>query len=429
MDEIANSPRFLQQKAFFDSIRNSPHAIAQRQRMESLLGGPAQRREMEELPGEPETAQRLAAEAKVTRRERSPGSPAQLAAPEPKPNNTGLPDGLKSGVESLSGMSLDSVKVHYNSSRPAQLDALAYAQGSDIHVAPGQDRHLPHEAWHVVQQAQGRVKPTMQMKGVPINDDGGLEHEADVMGARAILLRTDSNGVSGAPGHRETQDLESPRSTSSVVQPMLGFELEMHVLVDISGRPVPEKVLLGHYGAHNLEMVVDHGAAVEAPTPTAGHAGNMAFVDNRPGMPPGPKNLGRYDLDTAVGPGALHGPHDVKMEFHNPNVLPLPADPRAAMPPLNDLDPATWVLDTAGNRYTRPGGAAATPFNNASLAVLDNLIAQYQFEVENWEAGVATQLLLGISAAIGGWFAANPQPSLFSPLRSPSLGRNPAKIE
>src|SRR5437899_1109591 len=45
---------------------------------------------------------------------------------------TGLPDALKSGVESLSGMSLDNVDVHYNSSEPAQLDALAFTQGSDI---------------------------------------------------------------------------------------------------------------------------------------------------------------------------------------------------------------------------------------------------------------------------------------------------------
>jgi hypothetical protein len=105
---------------------------------------------------------------------------------ENKPNNTGMPDRLKSGVESLSGISMDNVKVHYNSSHPAQLNAHAYAQGTDIHVAPGQEQHLPHEAWHVVQQAQGRVQPTMQMKGgVPINNDTGLEHEADVMGARA----------------------------------------------------------------------------------------------------------------------------------------------------------------------------------------------------------------------------------------------------
>lgn len=103
-----------------------------------------------------------------------------------KTNKTGLPDGLKAGVENLSGMSMDHVRVHYNSAQPAQLNAHAYAQGSDIHLGPGQEKHLPHEAWHVVQQMQGRVRPTMQMKaGVGVNDDVGLEGEADVMGARA----------------------------------------------------------------------------------------------------------------------------------------------------------------------------------------------------------------------------------------------------
>jgi hypothetical protein len=103
-----------------------------------------------------------------------------------KANNTGLPDNLKSGIESLSGMSMDHVRVHYNSAQPAQLNAHAYAQGSDIHIAPGQEQHLPHEAWHVVQQAQGRVQPTMQMKsGEAVNDDARLEAEADTMGAKA----------------------------------------------------------------------------------------------------------------------------------------------------------------------------------------------------------------------------------------------------
>ena len=115
----------------------------------------------------------------------------------PQENRTGMPDNLKSGIESLSGLSMDAVRVHYNSSQPPQLNALAYAQGTDIHIAPGQEQHLPHEAWHVVQQAQGRVQPTMQMKdGVSVNDDAGLEHEADMMGAKAV--------VSGSQG--ESQD-------------------------------------------------------------------------------------------------------------------------------------------------------------------------------------------------------------------------------
>jgi Domain of unknown function (DUF4157) len=107
-----------------------------------------------------------------------------------KKNNTGLPDQLKSGIENLSGHSMDDVKVHYNSSAPAQLNAHAYAQGTDIHVAPGQEKHVPHEAWHVVQQKEGRVKPTKQLKSkVNINDDVSLEKEADVMGAKAMQMR------------------------------------------------------------------------------------------------------------------------------------------------------------------------------------------------------------------------------------------------
>ncbi|MFK7748141.1 MAG: DUF4157 domain-containing protein [Kordia sp.] len=107
-----------------------------------------------------------------------------------KKNNTGLPDNLKSGMENLSGHSLDDVKVHYNSSKPAQLNAHAYAQGTNIHVASGQEKHLAHEAWHVVQQKQGRVQPTKTVNGAKINDNIGLEKEADVMGGKALQMKT-----------------------------------------------------------------------------------------------------------------------------------------------------------------------------------------------------------------------------------------------
>ncbi len=103
-------------------------------------------------------------------------------------NRTGLPDALKTGVESLSGLSLDDVWVHYNSSKPAQLQALAYTQGSEIHVAPGQEHHIPHEAWHVVQQKQGRVKPTGSISGMALNDNWALEGEADRMGVQALQM-------------------------------------------------------------------------------------------------------------------------------------------------------------------------------------------------------------------------------------------------
>ena len=111
-----------------------------------------------------------------------------------KGNSTGLPDKLKSGIENISGHSMDDVKVHYNSNKPAQLNAHAYAQGTNIHIASGQEKHLPHEAWHVVQQKQGRVKPTKQLKQkVSINDDASLEKEADVMGTKAMQLKESQN--------------------------------------------------------------------------------------------------------------------------------------------------------------------------------------------------------------------------------------------
>ncbi len=114
--------------------------------------------------------------------------------PIQRKNNTGLPNNLKSGIENLSGFSMDDVKVHYNSNKPAQLQAHAYAQGTDIHLASGQEKHLPHEAWHVVQQKQGRVKPTTQLKGqVNINDDLGLEREADVMGQKSLQMKRNTN--------------------------------------------------------------------------------------------------------------------------------------------------------------------------------------------------------------------------------------------
>ncbi|MEM6684605.1 MAG: DNA/RNA non-specific endonuclease [Bacteroidota bacterium] len=105
-------------------------------------------------------------------------------------NNTGLPNNLKSGIEQLSGHSLDDVKVHYNSHKPAQLNAHAYAQGNHIHVASGQEKYVPHEAWHVVQQKQGRVRPTKTVGSAKINDNASLEKEADVMGGKALQLKS-----------------------------------------------------------------------------------------------------------------------------------------------------------------------------------------------------------------------------------------------
>ena len=113
-----------------------------------------------------------------------------------QPANNRLSENLVAGIRALSGHSLHNVALNLNSSIPAGFNAHALTQGNSIHVAPGQEKHIPHEAWHVVQQRKGRVKPTMQMKGVDINDDAALEKEADVMGARAEQFQRKA-GTSG----------------------------------------------------------------------------------------------------------------------------------------------------------------------------------------------------------------------------------------
>ena len=104
-----------------------------------------------------------------------------------------LPEQLKTGIESLSGVSLDDVRVFHNSMTPVSLKTLGYTTGNDIHLAPGQEKHLPHEAWHVVQQRQGRVRnPDMdgeiaqQAVVAELNGDAPLTPEADVMGSKAM---------------------------------------------------------------------------------------------------------------------------------------------------------------------------------------------------------------------------------------------------
>ena len=274
---IHNSQRQAVQRKLIDGIHNSPHVLAQMKSIEGIQSnaesqaqrgmfdgqaGAAQRMgEEEPLQGKFDTVQRVEEEelpqgtldtvplqGKFTSE-----APAQLEQQTAaRPNNTGLPDNLKSGIENLSGMSMDHVKVHYNSSQPAQLNALAYAQGSDIHVAPGQEKHLPHEAWHVVQQAQGRVKPTVQMKGdVPVNDDVVLETEADVMGAKAL-----------ASGSNVTQKINNSGQVASFHSISYQLRPDVYSTVHYAN---PEAYLAAQYPGVELNEDAGSGGILDKP--------------------------------------------------------------------------------------------------------------------------------------------------------------------
>lgn len=114
------------------------------------------------------------------------------AGAAPAPNRTGISTPVLRSMERGLGRDLSAIRVHPESGEATRLGAQAFTRGNDIHVAPG--RFAPHtesgralighELAHVVQQANGRVRPTTKVAGVPVNDDPGLEREADAVGAR-----------------------------------------------------------------------------------------------------------------------------------------------------------------------------------------------------------------------------------------------------
>jgi hypothetical protein len=215
----ADAPAALQTLSRLQHLADASPQVAQLRRLQALADG--RFAPVAQLAGDPE--EEVLVQGKFATAQRQP----QLQQ-APRANNTGLPDRLKSGIESLSGLSMDHVRVHYNSSQPAQLNALAYAQGSDIHLAPGQERHLPHEAWHVVQQAQGRVRPTTQMAGAAVNTDDQLEREADQMGRLASRtsqvsqpqVRTQSSGLGESCAAPQLSVLKPIRPWQRTVQRM-----------------------------------------------------------------------------------------------------------------------------------------------------------------------------------------------------------------
>jgi hypothetical protein len=101
-----------------------------------------------------------------------------------------LPTKLKNAAEHLSGYDMSDVRVHYNSPLPNYFQARAYAYGADIYLGPNSEDTLPHEAWHVVQQKQGRVQVAHLVNSFFLNDQLELEQEAQRVGEELKKLST-----------------------------------------------------------------------------------------------------------------------------------------------------------------------------------------------------------------------------------------------
>jgi hypothetical protein len=189
----AGSQKQGSEESLFQFVDNRPEAVTQRKLQEMANSSPqvSQLKAFQEMANSSPRAKQATQLQKM-----ADNYTAQQQQPiQKKENNTGLPDNLKSGIEKLSGYSMDDVKVHRNSDKPAQLQAHAYAQGTDIHLGPGQEKHLPHEAWHVVQQKQGRVRPDFQSNEIAINSNPALEKDLNPGILPVQRLKIDENPV------------------------------------------------------------------------------------------------------------------------------------------------------------------------------------------------------------------------------------------
>ena len=213
--------------AAFEPVRRSSDHVPVAARVNEPATGPR--------PGRPRLVRGLLRPSQVP----VPGPPAWQAGsgspvgqqayrgPEAlRPSGTGpggrLPDEVRGRMERAFGSSFEDVRIHEGSSAAAEIGAQALTAGSDIHFAPGAlrtgpagDKLLGHELAHVVQQRQGRVAPTAQASGMPLNLDGRLEREADEQATRAAQ----GERTGGPP----TGPVAVPRATA---QGKFGFEFQ-----------------------------------------------------------------------------------------------------------------------------------------------------------------------------------------------------------
>ncbi|MFZ1357403.1 MAG: DUF4157 domain-containing protein [Saprospiraceae bacterium] len=118
---------------------------------------------------------------------------------------SGMPDETLNKMSASFGSDFSDVNIHSDSKRATDAGALAYTQGNDIHFAPGQydpssqsgQELLGHELTHVQQQREGRVQANNEVNGLPLNDDKGLEQEADEMGSKVSQRKEVGHELAG----------------------------------------------------------------------------------------------------------------------------------------------------------------------------------------------------------------------------------------
>ncbi len=135
MTKMTNSPQAIAQRKLSEQMHNSSRMSAQCKQMAKASARSVQRvgGEEELMQGKFAPIQRVE-EEELLQGKFSTAQFVQLSAE--KENNIGLPDNLKQGVENFPGMDMTDVRVHYNSSKALQLNALTHMQARGEKVEP-----------------------------------------------------------------------------------------------------------------------------------------------------------------------------------------------------------------------------------------------------------------------------------------------------
>lgn len=214
-------------------------------------------------------------------------STPKAAANQSHTGPAAMPQGVQAKMEQNLSADFSDVSIHQNSSKATSLGAYAYTQGNDVHFAPGQfdpmsskgQELIGHELAHVMQQRDGKVKPTTQAKGLPVNDDEGLETEADQLGAKAAQTPF-SNVVS-------QQAPTAQMKTAGTVQMWNPFKKKKKANANVDGKT--------YNNPTNVSVNATHSANPTKKVEFAENIGNTGT------------NMGFFKGDTGIGAEAGGG--------------------------------------------------------------------------------------------------------------------------
>jgi hypothetical protein len=269
-----------------------------------------------------------------------------------------MPGPLRATMERTLGADFSDVRIRNPSARASELNAAAFTQGSEIHVAPGHwaphtskgRELLGHELGHVLQQRAGRVRTTATLASAPLNDDPGLEREADAIGARASAAHAPAAALpptaASTPGGVIQRQTLTPQPGSPVDRVMDALSV-VNPVAGVGDFPAAFKVLDGVATVDELLAVLSDLEALSQLDLLIANAGSVAAPN-------------RVRMETAMQVVRQSRGATANMAAALATIAAsgLPADVQQALSNFARV-PASHGADLRG--AISPGGAAAVP--------------------------------------------------------------------